>query len=325
MKYSKLFKFLEKIKAISTLSLIVVVNLLFAQSSHIVVRKDTLSQISLKYLGAPVYGTKGSLKKVLELNHFIENENYIVPGQVILLSDVTVSQGKESNQQIDKEDAEAKNTSFAKDEESKGQFISLYLGGVYDSMHEEDPYDGIIVSHLQPYLSFSYNFNFNTSWLLGVGFELEHASYLQNGNKDKSIKNRKFVLSGLYVDLNKDIDYKVLLESRIGFKEMIFYESNNDRTIYTLNKGRSPFFRIHILKSLFKKNEVDIYGLLHLRNIFESDSSDYKGGFDYGLGFSGRWQDIEIKTIYHQGDFKASSQKYQHRWFDIIGKYNWRF
>jgi hypothetical protein len=58
--------------------------------TYTVGRGDTLSQISQKELGGPVWGNQGTLERVIQLNPQIQNPNLIYPNDVIKLGEDAV-------------------------------------------------------------------------------------------------------------------------------------------------------------------------------------------------------------------------------------------
>ncbi len=58
----------------------------FAQV-YIVKKGDTLSKIAVQYLGSPIYGKIGNLRKILAKNSKIKNSDLIYPKQKIIISD----------------------------------------------------------------------------------------------------------------------------------------------------------------------------------------------------------------------------------------------
>ncbi len=58
-----------------------------ASMDYTVKKGDTLSHIADKFLkGQKLYGSKGSVSKLLQLNTLVKDPNIIEPGQIIVLS-----------------------------------------------------------------------------------------------------------------------------------------------------------------------------------------------------------------------------------------------
>jgi hypothetical protein len=73
-------------KLILALSIIFSITTASASTVYFVKQGDTLSQISADHIGHPIYGTKGSLKKVLTVNPEIHNEDKIFIGDELILT-----------------------------------------------------------------------------------------------------------------------------------------------------------------------------------------------------------------------------------------------
>lgn len=61
-----------------------------AHAESFTVRKgDTLSEIARTFMGKPIYGKRGSLRKIIALNPQIKNPNFIRPGQIVYIDQQT--------------------------------------------------------------------------------------------------------------------------------------------------------------------------------------------------------------------------------------------
>lgn len=111
----------------------------------------------------------------------------------------------------------------------------------------------------------------------------------------------------------------------LGMREAVYYTTNS--TNLELMKANSIY-----IKNLFSKDIFKIFGaqaslLGHLRYSLSADK--YDGGLNYGFGASALKsygsKFIKVSSLYHQGDFKADGNEYQHRWLDMVATYGWNF
>lgn len=270
---------------------------------------DTLSHIAHKNLFRPLYGENGSLSFLIQNNPQIQNPDLIYPDQMVYL-----------DQEDDKDQEKITHITNT----HKDSSLSISLGGHYDSLHEKDNDELIIVSKLQPSLTLNYNRQMSSNLFHDISAQYTFKNYEKSNSDTVTLENRTF---GQY-----DIAYGVkYLKSSwfntlsIGMREAVFYTVK--ATALELTKANSIY-----IKNLFSKDIIKVFGaqlsfLGHLRYSLSAD--EYDGGLDYGFGASAvksyGSKFIKVSSVYHQGDFKADGSEFQHRWLDMVATYGWNF
>lgn len=137
-----------------------------AEVIYIVKRGDTLSKISAKKLGYPVYGVKGSLHALLGANPQIKNPNLIFPNQKIKLGGIDMP--KLASKPIEAAKGAPGRNIASVEEEKKFQqksTLAAHLGFQYSRL---DAGASIFLSDLSPKLDLIWNLVWSSRWATEV-------------------------------------------------------------------------------------------------------------------------------------------------------------
>ena len=126
-------KIIFKIPLILTIFLIGQIS--YASLYYIVMRGDTLSGIaSSHYPEMRIYGTEGSLEKLLKFNPEIKNPDLIFVGQKINLSEVISEQSRIKEEEANLAPKNEEREDYILDKDESGVFdLSLGVGAYYYS------------------------------------------------------------------------------------------------------------------------------------------------------------------------------------------------
>jgi hypothetical protein len=276
---------------------------------------DTLSDIAHKNLFRPLYGENGSLSFLIQNNPQINNPDLIYPDQMVYLD----QEDNMDNNQVNDEEKITHITNAHKDSS-----LTVSLGGHYDSLHEKDNDELIIVSKLQPSIILHYNKQMSSHLFHDISARYNFKEYEKSNSDTVTLENKSF---GQY-----DIAYglKYLRSSwfntlSLGVREAVYYSISG--SALELNKTNSVY-----IKNLFSKDILKLFGaqislLGHLRYSLSADK--FQGGPDYGFGAAAvksyGQKFIKVSSVYQQGDFEADDAEFQHRWLDIAVTYGWLF
>ena len=275
-------KNLKRQLLVSTLSLPLV-----AQAQvYIVAKNDSFSQIASRHLGLPVWGKRGTLKKLAELNPHIKNLNRIYPGQQILLSEeikpeVVETKTKEiMSTPVEVKVAEEKPQTpvtfeiIPKFAFSNMDMVDTRTGGT--SSLASQYYVALEGRYLQPWSE-----RFTSYMSLGIS----QIQFAKPQDSNKSLENRNKTLFGVGVGAQYGLTAKMTFEGYFKYQQQVFARAK-DSTHILVDSVAIPAIGSKLSYDLYTSRPytIGVSALAELLMSGKADSYDVKSGSAFGGG-----------------------------------------
>lgn len=240
---------------------------------------DTLSQIAQKHLYTPVYGKKGSLKKLMLLNPKVRNASLIYSSQVILLADETLTQIKTKT--THEVPSSIKNRNLSR------LAVTPILG--YSRLDSELPLgvNATAISDLGGGLQAIWTLPLFNDWnfLLDAKYTTYNFEVSENRNLDSRSSGTDHLATGFSYSGLKRWEFITLL----GFETTNILRAQ-DASSLKIENIRASFVSVEPSYKLWYNEKRSLSGFIPFKYSFSGDSpsSSSSGGFAYGAGLMGQ-------------------------------------
>lgn len=263
--------------------------------TYVVQPGDTLSQISQRELGGPVWGSKGTLKKVQSLNPQVKNLDRIYPKDVIILSDEPVADQSEPTPVPEPEPAPVPAASAEGDAansvlNSQHRFRILGIVGDTEIKGRDDDNRFATTLHSKTNTGFAVGWDYRLSATTSVGLS---ASVIQSqfaSTADGRFKGVEHSLAGFGANVAYDFAPQWHTVFSIGVQQFYFLTENTATAlvlepVFVDNGGLSVAYDILNGSSLISGLEI------HATYALPANASnfDVHSGFTYGTMVYGKY------------------------------------
>jgi hypothetical protein len=197
-----------------------VIFLLFLQQSafayvHIVSRHETLSELCYRLVPGRVYGPKGSLEKVAQMNPQIKILDLVYPGQKILFPVEEPRQEFVTEQNLKEEKAEEENSkvisSSSGPEWAPSSRLSVLFGQEFFDIHAEDKKTKAradFASTASPRLDFIWEISWTKDYISRIFFSHVNESIQGDSSSGKALKKGKGGRNSFGAEVLKQVSRK---------------------------------------------------------------------------------------------------------------------
>jgi hypothetical protein len=257
-------------------SLLVYIGFAYPQT-HTVVEGETLSEILHKNAVTPIYGNRGSLKKVIELNPHIVSPHSIYPEQVIIL--------KPKEDELNRSISEVVNV----DHVSLGKASSLRVNSEFGFARlDTDLSGGTSASALSG---------------IGTGFDVEwsvpfsdkanlhlfagHMSYDFSVSSNKSLSGKTSAITRFGFGADYKLWDSIGLDFGIGFQSSPVLIAKDSESLFIDDVG-GAFSLLTVVYDVWAEGNHSLNLSLPVSYLFEGEGVDINtdGGVGYGLSLN---------------------------------------
>jgi hypothetical protein len=284
--------------------------------SHVVIKRETLSNILYKKKLFPIYGKSGYLAQVRALNPQIGNRYIIYPGQNLVLPKIE-NQIYSPFPPIPQPSPEIKN--LKNKIRSSHSLLDFSLSNRFVKIKSNDFRNGSRATLLSD-SGIGYSISWGQKWSdkLNTYFNFENyqVQILDSSTPDKSLSNTTQSLTSYTFGVSQVLNAKTMLYLSLNYGESIVYRAERSDLI-EIEKFVSAKLNPGFNYTFLSRDELKLYSLINFILALPSTQETYSSKFSYGhklgIGIEDRVAIFKIKgeLFYNNLELKLTDSSFE--------------